>query len=291
MAEQDNYPGKESSSNTARWVVAVIIVAIIIGGVSWWMLSGSNNNEAKQTQSMDLPKQPEEAPAVEPKKPEPQPQPEPDPEPAATPEPTTEVVEEPEPAITLPDLNESTPTVLQELDNSGIEIQPLKSSQLIKDAVVIIDNLRNGMLVTDRTVVQRPDGRFSVIEVEGDLYIDEQSYQRYDPIVDWFTSLDANALVDNYELFKPLLQEAYGEIGYPDSEFKNAIIEAINVLLETPVPESLVQVDDDSVMYTYHDSSLEALPPAQKQLLRMGPNNIERIKAKLREVKAAFREN
>lgn len=291
MAEQDNYPGKESSSNTARWVVAVIIVAIIIGGVSWWMLSGSNNNEAKQTQSMNLPKQPEEAPAVEPKEPEPQPQPEPDPEPAATPEPTTEVVEEPEPAITLPDLNESTPTVLQELDNSGIEIQPLKSSQLIKDAVVIIDNLRNGMLVTDRTVVQRPDGRFSVIEVEGDLYIDEQSYQRYDPIVDWFTSLDANALVDNYELFKPLLQEAYGEIGYPDSEFKNAIIEAINVLLETPVPESLVQVDDDSVMYTYHDSSLEALPPAQKQLLRMGPNNIERIKAKLREVKAAFREN
>ncbi len=291
MAEQDNYPGKESSSNTARWVVAVIIVAIIIGGVSWWMLSGSNNNEAKQTQSMDLPKQPEEAPAVEPKEPEPQPQPEPDPESAATPEPTTEVVEEPEPAITLPDLNESTPTVLQELDNSGIEIQPLKSSQLIKDAVVIIDNLRNGMLVTDRTVVQRPDGRFSVIEVEGDLYIDEQSYQRYDPIVDWFTSLDANALVDNYELFKPLLQEAYGEIGYPDSEFKNAIIEAINVLLETPVPESLVQVDDDSVMYTYHDSSLEALPPAQKQLLRMGPNNIERIKAKLREVKAAFREN
>ena len=291
MAEQDNYPGKESSSNTARWVVAVIIVAIIIGGVSWWMLSGSNNNEAKQTQSMDLPKQPEEAPAVEPKEPEPQPQPEPDPESAATPEPTTEVVEEPEPAITLPDLNESTPTVLQELDNSGIEIQPLKSSQLIKDAVVIIDNLRNGMLVTDRTVVQRPDGRFSVIEVEGDLYIDEQSYQRYDPIVDWFTSLDANALVDNYELFKPLLQQAYGEIGYPDSEFKNAIIEAINVLLETPVPESLVQVDDDSVMYTYHDSSLEALPPAQKQLLRMGPNNIERIKAKLREVKAAFREN
>ena len=291
MAEQDNYPGKESSSNTARWVVAVIIVAIIIGGVSWWMLSGSNNNEAKQTQSMNLPKQPEEAPAVEPKEPEPQPQPEPDPESAATPEPTTEVVEEPEPAITLPDLNESTPTVLQELDNSGIEIQPLKSSQLIKDAVVIIDNLRNGMLVTDRTVVQRPDGRFSVIEVEGDLYIDEQSYQRYDPIVDWFTSLDANALVDNYELFKPLLQEAYGEIGYPDSEFKNAIIEAINVLLETPVPESLVQVDDDSVMYTYHDSSLEALPPAQKQLLRMGPNNIERIKAKLREVKAAFREN
>ena len=291
MAEHDNYPDKESSSNTARWVVAVIVVAIIIGGVSWWMLSGSNNTEPKQSQSMELPKQPEEAPAVEPKEPEPRPEPEPEPEPVATPEENVEEPEEPEPAITLPELNESTPTVLQELDNSGVEIQPLKSSQLIKDAVVIIDNLRNGMLVTDRTVVQRPDGRFSVIEVEGDLYIDEQSYQRYDPIVDWFTSLNAEALVDNYQLFKPLFQEAYGEIGYPDSEFKNAVIEAINVLLETPVPESLVQVDDDSVMYTYHDSSLEALPPAQKQLLRMGPKNIERIKAKLREVKAAFREN
>ncbi len=291
MAEQDNYPDKENSSSAARWIVAVIVIVIIIGGGTWWLLSGSNESEPKQTQSMDMPKQPEEAPAVEPKEPEPAPEPEPEPEPVVSPEPSTEEPAEPEPAITLPELNESTPTVLQELDNSGVEIRPLKSSQLIKDAVVIIDNLRNGMLVTDRTVVQRPDGRFSVIEVEGDLYIDEQSYQRYDPIVDWFTSLDADALVDNYSLFKPLFQEAYGEIGYPDSDFKNAVIEAINVLLETPVPESLVQVDDDSVMYTYHDSSLEALPPAQKQLLRMGPKNIERIKAKLREVKAAFREN
>jgi hypothetical protein len=41
-------------------------------------------------------------------------------------------------------------------------------------------------------------------------------------------------------------------------------------------------------MYEYADRKLEALTPAQKQLLRMGPSNVARIQAKLREVQAAL---
>ncbi len=36
--------------------------------------------------------------------------------------------------------------------------------------------------------------------------------------------------------------------------------------------------------YRYVDPKLEALSPAQKQLLRMGPENAQKIQAKLREL-------
>ncbi|WP_278373940.1 DUF3014 domain-containing protein, partial [Idiomarina abyssalis] len=95
-------------------------------------------------------------------------------------------------------------------------------------------------------------------------------------------------LVENYELFKPLVQEAYAEIGYPESDFDNTLLDAIEVALDTPVPDGLVQVEDDSVMYTFADDSYESLPAAQKQLLRMGPDNIQRVKDKLREIRRAL---
>jgi hypothetical protein len=41
-------------------------------------------------------------------------------------------------------------------------------------------------------------------------------------------------------------------------------------------------------MYKYKDERLEALSGPQKQLLRTGPENMRRIKAKLREIKDAM---
>lgn len=290
-----NQESDQKRSSSVTGIVVGIIVLVIIAALVWWWISAGADD---QNQIKTEPAQPEpvtqtvereeaEELSEEEKKPaptveaEPEPIPEPEPEPAPEPEPTPE----------LPELDKSTPTVLQTLDTSGIPIQPLKSSQLVRDAVVIIENLRNGTLVRERTVVQRPDGRFRVLEIEGDLYIDEQTYQRYDPLVDWFVSLDEQALVENYDLFKPLMNEAFADIGYPDSDMTNAIYEAINVLLDTPVPESLVQVKDDEVMYTYADPAYEALPPAQKQLLRMGPDNIKRVKSKLREIRKVLKAN
>ena len=46
-----------------------------------------------------------------------------------------------------------------------------------------------------------------------------------------------------------------------------------------------VEVYTDSVMYKYADERLESLSDPQKQLLRTGPDNMRRIKAKLRELK------
>jgi len=45
------------------------------------------------------------------------------------------------------------------------------------------------------------------------------------------------------------------------------------------------------VTYVYADESLESLSGAQRQLLRMGPDNVLLIKAKLRDLKAGLEVN
>ena len=282
-------PATEEASRKTTWVVVSLIVLAVIAAIVWWWLPASEDKKP-QTETVEVDQQQSSEVEVESydeetAEPEPGLELEPIPaEPEAAPEP-----QEPEPEpIALPELDESTPTVLQNLDSAEINIRPLKSSQLIRDAVVLMDNISNGSIVRERTIVQRPDGRFKVLEVDGELYIDESSYHRYDALVDWFVSLEADVLVENYELFKPLVQEAYAEIGYPESDFDSTLLEAIEVALDTPVPDGLVQVEDDSVMYTFADDSYESLPAAQKQLLRMGPDNIQRVKDKLREIRRAL---
>lgn len=294
--QQEYADGAASKSRTTVIAVAIVIIAVIIAVVWWWLPADQQTTTEKVAEPANTVS---ETAVVDEQQATTEPKPEPspaavevdEPEQAATPEPQAKPEPEPVPEPQLPALDESTPTVLQTLDTSGVVIQPLKSSQLVRDAVVIIDNLRNGTLVRDRTIVQRPDGRFQVMEIDGELYIDERSYQRYEALVDWFVSIEEQALIENYELFKPLMQQAYGEIGYPDADFTDAMLEAIDVLLATPVPETLVQVKDDEVMYTYADPAYEGLPPAQKQLLRMGPDNIKRIKQKLRDIRRVFKAN
>jgi hypothetical protein len=49
--------------------------------------------------------------------------------------------------------------------------------------------------------------------------------------------------------------------------------------------EALVQ---PSVRFLYEDEALEGLEPAQKQLMRMGPENVRRVQEKLREIQQAL---
>jgi hypothetical protein len=60
------------------------------------------------------------------------------------------------------------------------------------------------------------------------------------------------------------------------------------VLLETPVVEGDVRLVTRGALYAYADPRLEALLPAQKQLVRTGPRNTRLMQAKLREIALAL---
>ena len=76
-----------------------------------------------------------------------------------------------------------------------------------------------------------------------------------------------------YSTLKPRVEEAYAELGSPDTRFDATLERAIVVLLETPVVEGDVRLVTRGALYVYADPRLESLSPAQKQLLRTGPRN------------------
>ena len=195
---------------------------------------------------------------------------------------------EPEPEVaTLPSLNDSDTMVVAKIDEylSDSVMSLLVTDDVIRRGVVFIDNLAQGKVAKKHNPVIKPQENFSV--TEGDiLTIDPNSYERYTPYVKIFTSMSAAQVVRMFEEYQPLINDAYTEIGYGDDEFKQTLNDAIDLLLDTPEPEGALPLLRDSVTYQYAFSEWEQLPAAQKQLLRMGPDNMKKVKAALRNIKA-----
>jgi len=114
------------------------------------------------------------------------------------------------------------------------------------------------------------------------------NYKRYDPQVEMFEALDTQELVSLYRDYAPLSQQAYVELGYPDGDFDSRLIEVIDSLLSTPELREPPRLIKPEAFYLFANPDLEALTAGQKVLLRMGPMNARRVKAKLREIRAAL---
>ncbi|MDN3474194.1 DUF3014 domain-containing protein [Pseudoalteromonas sp. APC 3355] len=200
---------------------------------------------------------------------------------------------EPEPEVEpLPTLNESDTVVVAKMDEylSDSVMSLMVTDDVIRRGVVFVDNLAKGKVAKKHTPVVQPEEKFSVNE--GDiLTINPNSYERYTPYVKIFTSMSAAQAVRMYEEYKPLINNAYSEIGYGDDEFNQTLTDAIDLLLDTPEPEGDLPLLRDSVTYQYAFSEWEQLPAAQKQLLRMGPENMKKVKAALRNIKAQLENN
>jgi len=100
--------------------------------------------------------------------------------------------------------------------------------------------------------------------------------------------VDARQAVAWYVRYYPLFQQAYRELGYPRGYFNDRLVAAIDNMLAAPdltAPIALVRGD---TYYRFVDPSLQGLSAGQKLLLRMGPANAAKLKAKLREVRAAL---
>jgi hypothetical protein len=128
------------------------------------------------------------------------------------------------------------------------------------------------------------DEPFLAREAEEQVFIDPNSYQRYDRIAGVISSLDAQGCVKLYKQLRLPIRQAYREMGYPDENFDSTLEKAIFNLLETPVVENRIYIEKDVTTYLMMNPDLENLNSAQKHLLRMGPDNMRVIQSKLREI-------
>lgn len=228
-----------------------------------------------------------------------QPQQEPPPqaaEPTIAEAPVEVVVEEPEPivveevnapSIQLPSLNASDGFVFTELRglaNGAAVVDLLAEDQIVRKFVVFVENISRGDF-PQTGVPYKPLGQeMPVRNIDENLFVMEDvAHSRFDSVVDTFVSLDTDASMALYRLLSPLFQQAYAEIGFRDTSFDETLERAINNVLDTTDIEGPYQLVKPSVMYLYADASIENLQEVHKQLIRMGPENTEKLKSKLRE--------
>ena len=134
----------------------------------------------------------------------------------------------------------------------------------------------------------RPKGSFQVVENGDVITIDPKSYDRYDLATQVIVSLDTEGSAALYRELEPLIDDAYAEISPPGSRFSDRLEAAFDHLLAVTPPSGEPVVTRKVVTYVYEDESLERLSGAQRQFLRMGPENVLLIKAKLRDLKAVL---
>lgn len=164
----------------------------------------------------------------------------------------------------------------------------LQTKDLVRKFTAAIDNIAAGASPVPHIDFFKPGEPFAVYKVGPDEYIDPKSYDRYNPPTAVFVSFDAKESIRFYRGLKPLFQDAYKELGYPNKDFDLTLQKAVLELLETPVVEGDIRVEKKIKSYAFVDPKLEALSDAQKAFLRMGPANVEAIQIKLREMAQAL---
>jgi hypothetical protein len=165
----------------------------------------------------------------------------------------------------------------------------LVNEDLIRRFTAAVDNIAAGKSPADQVEFLRPKQGFKVKTAsDGTIVIDPASYQRYDVVAAVVGSLDTAGTVALYSELKPLIDDAYAEISPPGKSFDDRLEKAFDQLLAVPVLDEPQEVRQLVVTYAWSDEELESLSAAQRQFLRMGPDNVSTIQAKLGQIRAAL---
>jgi hypothetical protein len=164
----------------------------------------------------------------------------------------------------------------------------LTTNGLIRNFVVVVENVSTGATPAGHLRVLRPVGPFRVIENGEEIRLDPRNYDRYTPFADAVASIDAAGAAQLYSRLKVRMGEAYAELGR-DEPFDRALERAIVAMLQVPIVEGSVRLEETgATQYRHADATLQQLTQAQRQLLRMGPANVRVIQRKLREIALAL---
>lgn len=273
--------GLRKPMNRTVIIIGLLIVAAGAASLMWWQ------------QQQTPPPAEVAAPAVEPPVAEPQKEDE-----SAIKYPIESVAPEQE-ADAAPDaaqVDDSIDAGLIDLLGRDAVASFLRVTEFPLRVTATVDNLGRSLASAKIWPVIPASGRFTVNESASEAAIADENSERYVPFVRFVESVDTKRAVALYKKHYAQFQHAYEELGYPDGYFNDRLVAVIDNLLATPDPAGplkvkLTELKDEServrpwVHYRYVDPELEALSAGQKMMLRMGPDNRQRLKAKLREIR------
>lgn len=280
----ENSSGSTNNSNSS-WVIVTIVFLVAIAIIGYFYQSTSP--EPEPVSVVAAPVEPAEVEvAIEPL-----------PEvltPVEYVEPEAQAIEEPTevvPEVPLPTLDQSDSWIREKLPTITWRNELLKlivDDDMVRRFVVFTDNFAKGNVAYQHSILVKPTTKFTaqVVEEDGQATIqwDENVTKRFSLYVDLLRTIDSDLLVQWYIELKPLIDQAYAELGYPDENFTEVLHEAITRVLDMEIPKESLALVRPSVMYKYKDQDIEQLSDADKLLLRIGKDNLLVIKSVLLEI-------
>ncbi len=271
MFEQqpDDFLEEEAGGDERRKVIRtglwILVILAVLAGLYYFLIYRKGRPSTEEVKTAEAVTQPAEGPGVT----------------------------EPSDLLKLPPLElDRSDDLLRQLIQ-GLASHPrlavwLRTSELIRKFVAAVDNIANGISPKSQVDFFTPPGPFKVARRDGRTVIDPTSYDRYTTAADVFITVDAQGAARLYRSLRPLIQEAYRDLGYPTQDFDDTLLRALVELLDVPILEGRVPVERTVTNYVYLDPALEGLSPAQKHFLRMGPESVQVVQTKLRELAQAL---
>ena len=278
-----------NKSGTSKFILILGSLAAIavIGGV---LYQAQSNNDEEYEYSI-IPEQVAQASIERPAVPEafiPAPVPTPMPEPAEVTKPVApSVTKQPK----LPSLDESDEFVRERLllMKHKAEMKAwLNTDDLIRRSASYFDGLARGVTLSKIFPLTAPEGSFTTHRDGDIIWLNAGNYERYNGTVSILTALDMSSMAQMFHFTRPLLETAFAEMGYRPRQMDGIILQAIDNILDTPIIVERIELTRDSVAYKFSDPDLEGLLPLQKQLLRTGPENTQRIQQQAMALKEAL---
>ena len=191
----------------------------------------------------------------------------------------------------LPGLGESDSAIgaaLARLFGKSAFDQLFVPNDLVRHMVATVDNLPRKHVAQRLIPLKAAPGPLQTTGQDAKLTISADNAARYTPYVRAFESVDSKKLAATYAQYYPLFQLSYAELGYPTRYFNDRLFEAIDNLLAAPDVTGPLALTQPKVLFEFADPALQELSAGQKMLVRMGPENEARVKAKLRELRKAL---
>jgi len=164
----------------------------------------------------------------------------------------------------------------------------LNADDLVRRSASYLDGLARGNTLSKIFPLTAPEGNFAM-HSDGDIiWLNAGNYERYNATVAVLTSFDMQSLGQIFHFIRPLLETAFAEMGYRPRQMDGIILQSIDNVLATPIIVEPIELTRDSVAYKFADPELEALLPIQKQLLRTGPENTQRLQQQALLLKEAL---
>ena len=167
--------------------------------------------------------------------------------------------------------------------------QYLVPGNIIERSASLIYLMAQGDVPYKLLPVSRPKAAFPISDDGTQVVTNPAGFERYDALTQWLQSLDLKSLLSSLEWFIPLFREAWSYYGEDPAAFDMAVVMTLDLVIATPeIDLSEARLIRKEAVWIFEDPAIEGLAPIQKQVLRMGPENAEIVKAKATEARGLW---